>query len=283
MRLVSALFASALCSLPATALAGTYIEESSAISAGGQNQSATIRTWVEADMVRTDDPRSGLIMLLNMKKPSVTGVQPSQKTWWQLPPAAVAEFGQSTLIAYGIKRGPDGQVVVPAKLFERTGQKKPLKIRVPAGGGKDKEIEVVAEEVKVNIDLSGMNANPQMQAQMQGFKSVMWVANVPGYDPAIQRNRTLMWIGSGPESDAFVKQWESLGGVPVITEMTLPSPQGMVTMTTTLQKVAPQKMRPEDLSVPKAFTQVEDPLTKMKRDQRGAGGAGGQAPPPMGQ
>lgn len=262
------------------AFAGTYLEEQSTISlAGMPPQTATIKTWVEGDKVRSDDPRSNLVTLLDLRKRTIVGVTPSQKTWWKLPDSAIAEFGAATLMAYGIRRGADGKVTVPPNVFQKTGKKKTIKVRIPAGKGNDKELDVSVEEVKVNLNLGA--ANPQLK----DFKSNLWVGNVPGYDPAIQRNRTLMFIGNGPEADAFLKQWDSLGGAPLITEQVIPAPQGTVTMTTQLLKVAPMTLRPSDLQIPKTFKQVEDPLTKLKREMpQGMPGMPtpqGNAPAPM--
>src|SRR5438105_2406518 len=93
-----------------TAWAGTYLEEVSTFATAGQSQSVTMKTWVEGDQVRTDDPRSNMTLLINTRKNSIMGVHPQDKTWWKLKDSDVHEFGAQTLIAYGIKKGPDGKM-----------------------------------------------------------------------------------------------------------------------------------------------------------------------------
>lgn len=273
MKSIPSILAGAVLALASTAAsAGTYIEEVHTMAAQGQSQAVTIKTWVEAENIRTDDPRTGTVMLINTRKGSIMGVDKAKKEWWRIKEADMAMFGQSMLMAYGIKPGPDGKLQVPAKIFERTGQKKKVE-------GWD------AYEVKINVDT----------ASMPGFKSVMWFAVVPGYDPVIQRNRMKMFLGNGPESDAFLAQWDTLEGVPVITELTIPAGPNMVMqMNQEVKKVASQKLTPDAMAVPKGFKQGKDPITQMKEEmkKRGQGMPGGmgggppaapagQAPPPM--
>jgi hypothetical protein len=262
----------------APAHAGVYLEEQSTLGANGQSQSETIKTWIDGDMVRTDDPRSKMTLLINTKKSSISGVNPAEKTWWKLRDSDVSDFGAATLMAYGIKKGPDGRLVVPKDIFQKTGAKKTVKVT-----SDKKEVTVEVFEVKVN-----MTGNDQMK----GVQSKMWVGTVPGFDPAFQRSRMKMWIGNGPEADEFLKQYDDLGGVPLITEMQIPAPQagmGTLTMVQELRKVAPQKLNPKDYDVPKAFKQVEDPFSQLKRQmpKQGSVPAGTptqpsqNAPPPM--
>jgi hypothetical protein len=244
------------------ARAGTYIEEAHTMVSGGQTNIVTVKTWVEGDQVRMDDPRSGGVLLLNTRAGSVVGVHPNDKTWWRLKEGDLKAFGVATLMAYGIRTDQAGKLQVPQNIFQKTGKTK-------------KVGSLVAHEVKVNIE----SPNPQVK----GFKSTLWFADVKGYEPALQRNRIRMLIGEGPEAEAFLKQWDALDGVPVLTEMTLPIGPQTVQMSQEVKKVAEQKTRAEDMQVPQGFKQVEDPFTQMKRQmpQGAPGMPGGQSPPPM--
>ncbi|MBI5495232.1 MAG: hypothetical protein HY904_09385 [Deltaproteobacteria bacterium] len=277
------LLLSLLLAAPA-ARAGVYMEETTTVGAGGQNQSTTAKIWVEGDMVRTDmgspfgmSAQMDMTLIINTRKVSVTGVNKADKTFWKLRDQDVTDFGMATLMAYGIKKGPDGKVQVPARIFEKTGEKKKVKVTAAKG-----PVDVEVEKVKVNV-AAGANE------QMKGVQSVMWVGQVPGLDPSVQRTRVRMWMGTGAEADEFLKQYDELGGVPVITEMSIPAPpqsgMGQLTTVQQLTKVAPSKLAPKDFDVPKAFRQTEDPFTQLRRQmpQRGAPGApGGMPMPPSG-
>jgi hypothetical protein len=240
--------------------AGTYIEEVHTVSAGGQTNTMTVKTWMEAEMVRIDDPRSGGTVIVDTKRSVIRGIQPSDKTWWQLKDQDLQVFGMATLTAYGIKPGPDGKLVVPPNIFQKTGVKRKV-------GPWD------AYEVRINVEGAGA----------KGFSSIVWFANVKDYDPLLQRNRLKMWMGNGPESDAFMRQWDEMEGVPVLTEMKLPMGPQTIEMKQELKKVAKQKVRLEDMQVPKSFKQVEDPISQLKRQMpQGMPGMPGAAPPPGG-
>ncbi|MEW5853916.1 MAG: hypothetical protein AB2A00_34395 [Myxococcota bacterium] len=259
LMISSLLFTAALSLQAAPAHAGVYVEEVHTMSAAGMPaQSRTVKTWIEGDMVRTDDPQSGGVILINTRKNLIQGVHPSDKTWWQLKEQDMAMFGMATVQAYGVKMGPDGKVQVPQNIFQKTGNRKKIG-------------EWDAYEVKVNIE----------GGQAKGFSSTLWFANVPGYDPVHQRNRVKMWMGNGPEADAFMKQWDALEGVPVLTEMKVTLQGQTLEVRQELKKVAPQKVRPQDLQIPKGFKQVEDPFTQLKRQMPQQGMPGGATPPPL--
>jgi len=247
-----------------TAHAGTYVEEIHTVSTGGQSQAVTVKTWVEGDVVRTDDPRTGQVLLLNTKKNSIMGVDKAAKEWWRMKDEDLKMFGMATLAAYGIKMDPaTGKLTVPEKIFEKTGQSKKV-------GDWD------AYEVKIKTDTTGT------QAQGGSIKSIMWFAKVPGYDPAIPRARMRVFMGEGAEAEAFMKQWDALDGVPVITEMEISMQGQNIAMKQELKKVAPQKLGQDQLTVPKGFKQGKDPIQKMKEAMAKQQGGGGMAPPPMG-
>jgi hypothetical protein len=225
---------------------------------------ATIHSWQEGRRYKRDNPLRGEVVIIDVDKNEVYGINAGKKTFWKISSDKYRQLTLLSLVVMGIQVKPDGGIVVPEPLFVRTGQTATVEGRK-------------AYEVKVQGALP------------PGMSTSLWLSkDVPlPMESLIQQLRLALGDPKTADFEQLFGQWGQLEGYPVQTVTTIQTPQGLITSSETLLTFQEKKIPKSEFEVPKGYALVVDPITELEQmQQRQMGPAAGigaplpQSPPP---
>lgn len=250
----------------APARAGTYMEHEAVLPNPADLSKSikqTLHSWQDGRRFKRESPLRGEVVIIDLDKGKVFGVNPAKKSYWQLPADKYQTLALMSLVVMGIRMGPDGAPVVPDPLFAPT--KKTAKID-----------RWQAEEIKIAAALP------------PGVTTSIWVSkdvSLP-LTQLVSQMRVSLGDPKGEAYEALFRQWGALPGYPVQNVTTVQTPNGVVTTSETLLAFREMAIPASEFEVPKGYALVTDPLTELEqRVMMGGGAAGIGAPlkaPPSG-
>jgi hypothetical protein len=233
----------------ASAHAGRYFEHETVTPnpVTGKPVKALVRTWQDGNRVKRENPMRNEVVIVDLDKHEVTGINASQKTWWHIPSDRYRQVAVLSLLVMGVQPRPDGTLDVPDGLFQPTGE------RAVIEGRKAWEVRVVGK-------------------LPTGVTTSIWLSDeVPMTSrDLVAELRLALSDPKGKDYDALFAQLLKLKGYPVQNVTSARTPQGMVTSSETLLKVKDQPIDPREFTVPTGYTQVTDPLTEMEAKEAAA-------------
>jgi hypothetical protein len=253
-----------------TVHAGYYMEQEAILPNPVTLQpiTSTVRSWHEGRKFKRENPIRNEVVIIDLDKREVTGLNPSQRTYWRLPAERYRQLALVSLVVMGVTPRPDGSIEVPDPLFVPTG------VRAQVGGRS-------AYQVKVQGKLP------------PGIETELWMSeDVPlTTDTLVNELRMALGDPKDPSFQQFFAQWHALKGYPVQNVTTVNTAKGRVVTSETLLTFREQKIPASEFDVPKGYTLTEDPITQMERlaaQQAGPAGIGaplkprtpGALPPP---
>jgi len=226
------------------ARAGYYMEHESVMPnpATMQPMKATIRSWHDGKRFKRENPIRNEVVIIDLDKREVVGLNPSAKTYWKLPAERYRQLALLSLVVMGVTPKPDGSVDVPDPLFVKTGQEATVEGRK-------------AYQVKVQGKLPA------------GVESEVWLSEeIPlTTEKLIAELRLALGDPKDPSFEQFFQQWRELKGYPIQNVTSVMTPKGRVMSSETLLSFREAKIDPKEFVVPKGYALTEDPITQMER------------------
>jgi hypothetical protein len=203
---------------------------------------ATVRSWHDGKRFKRESPVRNEVVIIDLDKREVVGLNPSAKTYWKLSPDRYRQLALLSLVVMGVQPRPDGGVDVPDPLFVPTGTTGLVEGRK-------------AYQVKVAGKLP------------PGVDTEVWLSEeIPlTTEKLIDELRLALGDPRDPSFQQFFAQWRSLKGYPVQNVTTVNTPKGRIVTSETLLTFREQKFDAAEFAVPKGYTLTEDPITQMER------------------
>jgi len=246
--------------LSSSAHAGFYMVHESIMPnpATFQPVKATVRSWHDGKRFKRENPMRNEVVIIDLEKREVVGLNPTAKTYWKLPAERYRELALISLVVMGVTPKPDGTIDVPDPLFVKTG------VTAVVEGRK-------AYQVKVQGKLP------------PGVESEVWLSEeVPlTTEKLISELRLALGDPKDPSYELLFEQWRQLSGYPIQNVTTIQTPRGKVMSSETLLTYQEKAIDPAEFKVPKGYTLTEDPIAMMERMmalQQGPAGVGAPLP-----
>lgn len=238
------------------ARAGYYMEQEMVIAnpQTGAPIKGTIKTWREGEHFKKSGGPTNEIVLLDMKKKEVVGINDAARTYWKMTTARYAQIAALALVAMGIIPKADGSFDVPDPMFVATGETAVIE------GRKVRKMKVAAQ-------------------LPQGLETELWIGDeLPiNSDTMIEELRLVLGDPKGGSYEALFAQLATLKGYPVQQVTSAMTVKGRIMSSQTLLTYREMKVDAAEFNVPKNYTLTEDPITVMERmaaAQRGSVGVG---------
>jgi len=257
--------------LSTSASAGYYLEHEAVLPNPADMSKSikqTLHSWHEGKRFKRESPLRNEVVIIDLEKREVYGVNAAKKTYWKMPADKYQQLALLSLVVMGIQIDPATRTPrVPDPLFSETKQTATIEGRK-------------AFEVKITAPLP------------PGVQTSIWVSpDVPiDTKQLVAQMRVSLGDPKGEAFETLFRQWGSLRGYPVQNVTTIDAPQGRIVTSETLLTAREQKIDPKEFEVPKGFALVVDPLTELEQKASqmapvgiGAplkGGAGGGAVSP---
>jgi hypothetical protein len=242
----------------AVAHAGYFIEQEAIVPnpVTLQPLKATVRSWHEGRRFKRENPLRNEVVIIDLDKREVIGLNPANRTYWKLPAERYRQLALMSLIVLGVTPKPDGSIEVPDPLFVPTG----VRARVE---GRD------AYQVKVHGKLP------------PGVETELWLSEgVPlTTESLVDELRLALGDPKDMSFQDLFDQWRALKGYPVQSVTTVNTPKGRVVTSETLLSIREQKIDAGEFAIPSGFTLTEDPITQMERMVAEQGGPAGIGAP----
>lgn len=240
--------------LSPSASAGYYMEHESVLPnpVTFQPLKATVRSWHEGKRFKRENPMRNEVVIIDLDKREVIGLNPQQKTFWRLPAERYRQLALVSLVVMGVQPKQDGSIVVPDPLFVPTGTVAEIEGRK-------------AYQVKVEGKLP------------MGVQTEVWLSEeIPlTTEKLIAELRLALGDPKDPSFEQFFQQWRALKGYPIQNVTTVQTPKGQVVTSETLLTFREMKIDPKEFEVPRGYSLTEDPITMMERVAAQAGGPAG--------
>ncbi|HEY1098871.1 MAG TPA: hypothetical protein VGF99_08075 [Myxococcota bacterium] len=224
--------------------AGYYMEHESVMPnpATLQPMKATVRSWHDGKKFKRENPIRNEVVIMDLDKKEVVGINPSAKTYWKLPAERYRQLAVVSLIVMGISPKADGSIEVPDPLFVATGATADIEGRK-------------AYQVKVQGKLPA------------GVESEVWLSEqIPlTTQKIVDELRLALGEPKDPSYQQFFNQWLALKGYPIQNVTSVMTPKGRVTSSETLLTFREMKIDPSEFALPKGYVLTEDPITQMER------------------
>ena len=224
--------------------AGYYMEHESVMPnpATMAPMKATVRSWHDGKRFKRENPMRNEVVIIDLDKNEVVGLNPNAKTYWKLPAERYRQLAVLSLIVMGITPKADGSIEVPDPLFVATGVKATIEGRN-------------AYQVKVQGKLPA------------GVESEVWLSEeVPlTTQKIVDELRLALGDPKDPSFRAFFAQWLDLKGYPVQNVTSVMTPKGRIMSSETLLTFREMPIDPKEFVLPKGYTLTEDPITQMQR------------------
>jgi hypothetical protein len=224
--------------------AGYYMEHESIVPnpVTFQPIKATVRSWHDGKRFKRESPVRNEVVIIDLDKREVVGLNPSAKTYWKLAPERYRQLALLSLVVMGVQPRADGGVDVPDPLFVPTGTTGLVEGRK-------------AYQVKVAGKLP------------PGVDTEVWLSEeIPlTTEKLIDELRLALGDPRDPSFQQFYAQWRGLKGYPVQNVTTVNTPKGRIVTSETLLTFREQKIDAAEFAVPKGFALTEDPITQMER------------------
>lgn len=240
------------------ALAGFYMEHEAVLPnpVTYQPMKATVRSWHEGKRFKRENPMRNEVVIIDLEKREVIGINPAAKTFWRLPAERYRQLALVSLVVMGVQPKADGSIDVPDPLFVPTGTVAEIEGRT-------------AYQVKV-------------QGKMPpGVQTEVWLSEeIPlTTEKLIGELRLALGDPKDPSFERFFQQWRNLKGYPIQNVTTVQTPKGQVVSSETLLTFREMKIDAAEFAIPKGYTLTEDPIAMMERmAAKAAGPAGINAP-----
>jgi hypothetical protein len=228
--------------LAPAARAGTYLEHEKVFPnpVTLKSMTAKVRTWRDGDMMRREDPLTGNILILDLKKGQIKGYSKRDRTYWVVDEKAFRATVNQSLVLLGAKPLPNGDIEVPPGIFKPTGKKATI------AGRKAYEVAVTA-------------ALPPGQSASYWFSE-----EVPSsMEEMVSDLRAALGNPSGAGFEKLFSQWRALQGYPVQQVTVIQTASGAIIHSETLLKYEKQKVDPTLFKVPAGFKKIEDPMARL--------------------
>lgn len=242
------------------AFAGYYMEHETVTPnpATLQPMKATMRSWHDGKRFKRENPLRNEVVIIDLDKKEVVGLNPSAKTYWKLPADRYRQLAMLSLVVMGVTPKPDGTLQVPDPLFVPTGATATIEGRK-------------AYQVKVQGNLPA------------GVVSEVWLSEDLPLTTQKLVDELRLALGDPKEAsfEAFFAQWLELKGYPIQNVTSVMTPQGKVMSSETLLTFREMRIDPAEFVLPKGYVLTEDPITQMERmmaQARGQAPAGIGAP-----
>jgi hypothetical protein len=225
-----------------SASAGTYLEHEKVFPNPATQKSMTgkVRTWRQGQMVRREDPLTNGYIILDLEKGIITGISPSDRTYWKVEKKAYQETLVRSLALLGVRPLPGGDIQVPEKLFVPTGKKAEI-------AGRN------AYEVKVQADLPpGQSASYWFSEELPGTMEDM-----------VGEMRAALGHPKGEGYARLFAQWRALKGYPVQQVTVVQTAAGPVLYSETLLTYRTETLRNELFAIPAGYKKVDDPMARL--------------------
>lgn len=267
MRLSSKALTSLLCAVlfgatlvgSAPAEAGVYMEHEAVLPNPADLSKSikqTLHSWQDGRRFKRESPLRGEVVIIDLDKGKVFGVNAARKSYWQLSADKYQKLALMSLIVMGIHLQPDGTPVVPDPMFAPTERKATID-------------RWQAEEIKITAPLP------------PGVATSIWVSkdvSMP-LTQLVSQMRVSLGDPKGAAYEALFRQWGALPGYPVQNVTTVQTPNGTVTTSETLLAFREVTIPASEFEVPKGYALVTDPLTELEQKvMAGQGPAGIGAP-----
>jgi hypothetical protein len=244
------------CFVGVAAHAGYYMEQEAVLPnpVTFQPITSTVRSWHEGRKFKRENPMRNEVVIIDLDKREVTGLNPTNRTYWRLPAERYRQLAMVSLVVMGVTPRPDGSIEVPDPLFVPTGARAKIE-------GRD------AYQVKVQGKLP------------PGVETELWMSeDVPlSTESLVNELRMALGDPQHPSFQQFFAQWRELKGYPIQNVTTVNTAKGRIVTSETLLKFLEKKIPASEFDVPKGYTLTEDPITQMERmaaQQAGPAGIG---------
>jgi hypothetical protein len=228
----------------AAAHAGYYMEHESVLPnpATMQPMQATIRSWQEGKRFKRENPLRNEVVIIDLDKHEVVGINSSTKTFWRLPTERYRQLALVSLVVMGVTPKPDGSIEVPDPLFVKTG------LTATVEGRK-------AYQVKVQGKLPA------------GVETEVWLSEeIPlSTEKLITELRMALGDPKHPSFEQFFQQWRDLKGYPIQNVTSVMTAKGRVMSSETLLSFREETIDAAVFAIPKGYALTEDPITQMER------------------
>ena len=247
------LVVAALASGAAPAHAGTYLEHE-AVLPNPADLSKSIKqvlhSWQDGRRFKRESPLRGEVVIIDLDKAAVFGVNESRKTYWKLPADKYQRLALMSLVVMGVQLGLDGNPIVPDPMFAPTGKTATID-------------RWKAVELKISAPLP------------PGVSTSIWVSSDVSLPltQLVSQMRVSLGDPKGAAYEGLFRQWGALPGYPVQNVTTVQTPNGLVTTSETLLSFREMPIAPSVFEVPKGFALVTDPLTELEQRMAAGGGA----------
>lgn len=238
------------------ARAGYYMEQEMVISnpQTGAPIKGTIKTWREGDHFKKTGGPTNEVVLLDMKKKEVVGINDAAKTYWKMSTTRYAQIAALALVAMGVVPKADGSFDVPDPMFISTGETAVIE------GKKARKVKIAAQ-------------------LPQGLETELWIGDdLPiNSETMIEELKLVLGDPKGGSYQALFAQLETLKGYPVQQVTSAVTAKGRLMSSQTLLTYREMNVDAAEFAVPKGYTLTEDPITMMERmaaAQRGSVGVG---------
>lgn len=261
----AALVGASLVGGAAPARAGTYLEHEAVLPNPAdltKSIKQTLHSWQDGRRFKRESPLRGEVVIIDLEKNKVFGVNAAKKSYWQLSTDKYQRLALMSLVVMGIHMAPDGTPVVPDPMFAPTGKNATI------DRWKVQEMKIAA-------------------ALPPGVTTSIWVSSDVSLplSQLVSQMRISLGDPKGPAYEALYRQWGALPGYPVQNVTTVQTPNGTVTTSETLLTFREMAIPASEFEVPKGYALVTDPLTELEQRMMAGGGAAGigaplKAPPP---
>jgi hypothetical protein len=207
-----------------------------------QPMTATIRSWQEGKRFKRENPLRNEVVIIDLDKHEVVGINSSTKTYWRLPTERYRQLALVSLVVMGVTPKPDGSIEVPDPLFVKTG------LTATVEGRK-------AYQVKVQGKLPA------------GVETEVWLSEeIPlSTEKLITELRMALGDPKHPSFEQFFQQWRELKGYPIQNVTSVMTAKGRVMSSETLLSFREEPIDAAVFAIPKGYALTEDPITQMER------------------
>lgn len=246
-------FAAAVAGGASPARAGTYLEHEAVLPNPAdltKSIKQVLHSWQDGRRFKRESPLRGEVVIIDLDKNAVFGVNAARKTYWKLPADKYQRLALMSLVVMGIKLGADGTPEVPDPMFAPTGRSATID-------------RWHAQELKISAQLP------------PGVSTSIWVSpdvTLP-LTQLVAQMRVSLGDPKGAAYEGLFRQWGALPGYPVQNVTTVQTPNGLVTTSETLLSFREMPIAPSEFEVPKGFALVTDPLTELEQKMMAGGGA----------
>jgi hypothetical protein len=225
---------------------------------------AQVELWREGMRMKQTAPMGDGIIILDLQKREAVGMEPSKKQYWKMPFDRYQKIAQTQLVGLGIVPDANGKYVVPARMFEKTGQTATVEGR-PA----------YETKAKASIQLPPQMVAPGGPTAIETSISVWLSEGLPlTTEDRAAELRLQLGDPKSAEFAALSGQLSVFKGYPVQTTSTVKTPQGDIQSSTTLLQYRELTVPAAEFEVPKGYTLVDDPMIQLERAMQTPAGIG---------